>query len=69
MASLTDFSLIDQTAAVAMLVENAATQIRRLGEAPEDPAQVKTTRKACLLARDCLDGFLERLPKKSKVRP
>ena len=68
MADLQSFNLIDQCAAVAVLTENAATQIRRLGEAPEDPAQVKTTRKACQLARDCLEGFVERLPRKAQVQ-
>ena len=66
MADLQSFGLVDQCAAVAMLVENAATQIRKLGESPEDAAQLTTTRNACELARETLDGFLERLPVKAK---
>ncbi len=66
MANLGAFDLVDQCAAVAMLVENAATQIRRLGEAPDDSARLVTCRKACQLARDTLDGFLERLPAEPK---
>ena len=61
-------SLLDQCCAVALLTENAALQIRRLGESPDDAAQLTTTRNAVKLARDMLDGFLERLPKKAKVR-
>lgn len=69
MADLSSFVLVDQCAAVAMLVENAATQIRRLGEAPEDSAQLTTTRNAMVLARDSLDGLLERLPKRGRDKP
>ncbi len=64
MADLQSFNLVDQCAAVAMLVENAATQIRKFGEAPTDASQLKTTRNAMVLARDSIDGLLERLPAK-----
>ncbi len=66
MADLQSFELVDQCAAVAMLVENAATQIRKLGEAPTDGGQLKNCRSAIVLARDSIDGLLERLP--AKVR-
>jgi uncharacterized protein (DUF2267 family) len=63
-----DLNLLDQSTAVAIMLENAATQIRKLAETPEDTAQLKTTRKACQLARDVLDGFVERLPRKAGKR-
>ena len=68
MADLQSFGLVDQCAAVAMIVENAATQIRKFGESPEDGAQLTTTRNACQLARDSIDGLLERLPTKGSKR-
>ncbi len=66
MANLGAFNLVDQCAAVAMLVENAATQIRRLGESPTNGGQLKTCRNAMVLARDSIDGMLERLPAKGR---
>lgn len=62
MADLQSFGLVDQCAAVAILTENAALQIRKFAEAPTDASQLKTTRNAMTLARDSLDGLLERLP-------
>ena len=68
MADLGLFGLVDQCAAVAILVENAATQIRRFAEAPDDASQLVTTRNAMVLGRDSLDGLLERLPTKGSKR-
>lgn len=63
MASLNEYDLPNQARAVAMLADNAADQLRRFADDPFDASQIKTTRNACKLARDTLDGFSERLPK------
>ena len=62
MTALGDFPLANQARAVSMLVSNAAAQLVRFAAAPTDPGQLRTTRKACELARDTLNGFLARLP-------
>lgn len=51
-----------------MLVENASGQLCKFADDPSDAGQLKTTRNACKLARDCLDGLLERLPKPKNPR-
>jgi hypothetical protein len=51
-----------------MVTANAVDQLFKLSLDVDDPAQLTTTRKACTLARDSLDGLLERLPSGKRGR-
>ena len=68
MANLNEYQLPDQCRAVAMLADNAAEQLRRYADNPTEATQLKITRNAATLARDSLDGLLERLPKAGRAR-
>lgn len=62
-----------QITAVALLVQNAATQLHALSQAIVRPdldegAQLPTARNAAKLARDSLDLLLDMMPKAPTAR-